>query len=339
MSSENNKKNTALSEEEYSAGKSPSEFKKPVIITGVLLAASVILLIAAFILIFNNNAAEEPASVSADMETYPSVSSIITETTTASATTSTTTVTTITTTTTTKTTTVTTTVTTKANIDASRCIGFWHKRNMGTERELTISSVNGNNIIFTLWYYRTGSIDDAIAVLDGNTAYFSTNDASGYMIFYDNEIELTITESAIPYMQPETMTFNAHHDQSYYKSSVETEPPFESYVIQVSNPNLPIYAEPSYYSSVTGYITDQSYYTIVDEEGSWGMLKSGLGWINLIDASYTFEGGIADDGREEGEEEEFLIGIYCSSCQQKFHVSSFDSVYICPFCGHDCTYE
>ncbi len=339
MSSENNKKSTALSEEEYSAGKSPSEFKKPVIITGILLAASVILLIAAFILIFNNNAAEEPASVSADMETYPAVSSIITETTTASATTSTTTVITTTTTTTTKTTTVTTTVTTKANIDASRYIGFWHKRNMGTDRELTISSVNGNKIIFTLWYYRLASIDNILAELDGNTAYFKTDDIEGYMLFCGDTIEFCITYSVVSFMPEEHLTFNARHDHSWYMDGFETKPPFESYVIQVSNPNLPIYAEPSYYSSVTGYITDQSYYTIVDEEGSWGMLKSGLGWINLIDASYTFEGGIADDGREEGEEEEFLIGIYCSSCQQKFHVSSFDSVYICPFCGHDCTYE
>lgn len=333
MTTEKNKK-------EYTGKMSSLKNNKPFIIVSILLTAAVILLAIAFCLLTDKNSESSSKTLS---ETETAVTTTVTSASlsaeSSTSATQTTTSTTVTTTATSTTTTTTTTVTTKANIDASSYIGFWHKRNIGLERELTISSVNGNNIVFTLWYYRTGSIDDAVAVLDGDTAYFSTNDASGFMTFFDERIELTLTESAIPYMPPESMTFNARHEQSYYKGSAETEPPFESYVMQVSNPNLPIYAEPSYYSSVTGYITDQSYYTIVDEEGSWGKLKSGLGWINLIDASYTFEGGIADDGREEGEEEEVLIGMYCSSCCQKFHVSSFDSVYICPFCGHDCTYE
>ena len=293
---------TENKEKEHTEKKPSLKNSRPFIIAGILMAAAVMLMIIALVLLIKNDgkSGEVLSSTAADV-TETAVSTTLTTETTISETTSSTT-TTATTTVTTTTTTVTTTVTTKANVDASSYIGFWHKRNMGLERELTISSVNGNNIIFTLWYYRTGSIDDAVAVLDGDTAYFSTNDASGFMTFCDERIEFALTECSIPYMPPETMTFNARHEQSYYKGSIETEPAFEPYVIQVANPNLPIYSSASYYSSITGYITDQSYYTIVDEDGSWGKLKSSLGWINLLDASYSFGDGIADDVREEVEE-------------------------------------
>lgn len=329
---------TENTENEHTEKKSSLKDNKPFIIVSILLAAVLVfIVIFCFLLADKNNESNSEASTETTVTTTVTSASLTTESSVSTTATQTTTSTTVTTTTTS----TTTTVTTKANINASSYIGFWHKQNMGTERELTISSVNGNNIVFTLWYYRTASIDDAIAVLDGDTAYFKTDGIKGYMVFCDGTIEFSITDSPNPLMPAENMTFNARHDHSWYRDGFETEPPFESYILHVSNPNLTIYAEPSYYSSVTGYITDQGYYTIVAEDGSWGKLKSGMGWINLIDASYTFEGGLADDGRgeDEYEEEEVLVGMYCSSCWQKFHVSSFDSVYICPFCGHDCTYE
>ena len=64
------------------------------------------------------------------------------------------TTTTATTTSTSTTTTITSTVTTTESYyeDVSSYIGFWHKESIGYDRELTISSVKRNNIIFSLWY-------------------------------------------------------------------------------------------------------------------------------------------------------------------------------------------
>lgn len=72
---------------------------------------------------------------------------------------------------------------------------------------------------------------------------------------------------------------------------------FDSYTIQVYNPCLPIYDAPSYDANIVGEITDMEEYTIVEEfieEGqpsiadTWGKLKSGVGWINLFDATIAY---------------------------------------------------
>lgn len=72
---------------------------------------------------------------------------------------------------------------------------------------------------------------------------------------------------------------------------------FDSYTIQVYNPCLPIYDAPSYNANIVGEINDMQKYTIVEEfieEGqtsiadTWGKLKSGVGWINLFDASVAY---------------------------------------------------
>ena len=142
-----------------------------------------------------------------------SVSNSISETTTESAVTESTkspTTTTATTTSTSTTTTITSTVTTTESYyeDVSSYIGFWHKESIGYDRELTISSVKRNNIIFSLWYYRTDSIEDVLATLENDTAYFDTGDVQGYLTFEDDIITVVITNSSRPYMTPELMTFD-----------------------------------------------------------------------------------------------------------------------------------
>lgn len=69
------------------------------------------------------------------------------------------------------------------------------------------------------------------------------------------------------------------------------------YSLKINNPKLDIYESPSYFSKKVGEITDKGSYTIVEvytdknsqeENSDWGKLESGLGWINLFDATDTF---------------------------------------------------
>ncbi|MDE6034674.1 MAG: hypothetical protein K2G36_02025 [Ruminococcus sp.] len=69
---------------------------------------------------------------------------------------------------------------------------------------------------------------------------------------------------------------------------------FREYLIRLANPELSIYAEPSYNSAVAGVITDRGSYTItketIDDNGNkWGYIdsESTFGWINLQDARKT----------------------------------------------------
>lgn len=56
---------------------------------------------------------------------------------------------------------------------------------------------------------------------------------------------------------------------------------FTSYKVKVTASALNIRSGPGTNHKVTGVIRDKGVYTIVDEEGTWGKLKSGEGWISL----------------------------------------------------------
>ncbi len=235
------------------------------------------------------------------------------------------------------TTTVTTEIktTTETYADVSSYIGFWHKESVGYDRELTISSVKRNTIIFSLWYYRTDSIEDVPAALENDTAYFDTGDVQGYLTFEDNIITVVITNSSRPYMTPETMTFDGRHDHSWEYEGFDTAADFEPYVIEVTNPKLSIYDSPSYNANIVGEITDKSRYTIVEEyiePGQtsigyiWGKLKSGVGWINMYDAT------IVDDSFYEEE----TPNVWCPNCGYGFFTTGVGTEgFNCPSCGHN----
>lgn len=77
-------------------------------------------------------------------------------------------------------------------------------------------------------------------------------------------------------------------------TTVQSNGAFREYLIRLANPELSIYAEPSYNSAVAGVITDRGSYTItketVDDDGNkWGYIDSEttFGWINLMDARKT----------------------------------------------------
>lgn len=76
-------------------------------------------------------------------------------------------------------------------------IGSWLMDNQ--RGELLISSVEGDNISFSLTFYRLCSVDQITAVLsDDSTASFSSSDlgASGKLIFKENEIDISFDDTA-----------------------------------------------------------------------------------------------------------------------------------------------
>lgn len=54
-----------------------------------------------------------------------------------------------------------------------------------------------------------------------------------------------------------------------------------SFLVQVTASALNIRQAPNTTSRVTGVIRDKGAYTIIEQSGSWGRLKSGAGWIHL----------------------------------------------------------
>lgn len=109
----------------------------------------------------------------------------------------------------------------------------------------------------------------------------------------------------------------------------------EPYIIQVTNPKLYIYDSPSYSANVVGEITDKSRYTIVEEyiePGQtsigyvWGKLKSGLGWINMYDATIVDDSFYIDDSPN----------VWCPECGYGFYTTGVGTEGLdCPSCGHN----
>ena len=322
---ENNQKEYNTEDIEQSQSQNKSN-KKLVIIISVI--AVVIIGILGFLFLGKKDTKDSQSDVSQAAVTTALVAESTTETSTETTTTSATTE-------TTTTVTVEITTTTETYADVSSYIGFWHKESIGYDRELTISSVKRNNIIFSLWYYRTDSIEDVPAALENDTAYFNTGDVQGYLTFEDNIITVVITNSSRVYMPTEVMTFDGRHDHSWEYEGFDTAADFEPYVIEVTNPKLSIYDSPSYSANIVGEITDKSRYTIVEEyiePGQtsigyiWGKLKSGVGWINMYDAT------IVDDSFYEEE----TPNVWCPNCGYGFFTTGVGTEgFNCPACGHN----
>lgn len=175
--------------------------------------------------------------------------------------------------------------------DFDKYIGLWQIDN-SAEQELTIHSMDSSIVAFSLWYYEIGATDVLTANISKNIASFKNNDIEGTLTFNADTITLNITMSAIPGIPSQiTETYNVHIPKS--DQSCSNPDSFEPYVLQVANPVLNIYDEPSHSANIVGTITDKSKYTITEEfyedgynsiQYTWGKLKSGSGWINLYEA-------------------------------------------------------
>lgn len=295
----------------------------------IIIIISVIIVAIIGVLVFLFLGKEDKKDSQSDVSKAEVTTALATESTTETSTETTTT------SATTKATTTEITTTTETYADVSSYIGFWHKESIGYDRELTISSVKRNTIIFSLWYYRTDSIEDVPATLENDTAYFDTGDVQGYLTFEDDIITVVITKSSRAYMPAEVMTFDGRHDHSWEYEGFDTAADFEPYIIEVTNPKLSIYDSPSYGGNVVGEITDKSRYTIVEEyiePGQtsigciWGKLKSGLGWINMYDAT------IVNDSFYEEE----TPNVWCPNCGYGFFTTGVGTEgFNCPACGHN----
>ena len=298
----------------------------------IIIIISVIAVVIIGILVFLFLAKEDTKDSQSEVSQAEVTTALVTESTTETST-ETTTTSAVTETTTTITTEITTTA--ESYADVSSYIGFWHKESVGEDRELTITSVKRNKDIFTLWYYRIDSIEDVPATLENNTAYFDTGDVQGYLTFEDDIITVVITNSSRTYMKPEVMTFDGRHDHSWEYGGFDTAADFEPYVIEVTNPKLSIYDSPSYNANIVGEITDKSRYTIVEEYCNpsdspvyftWGKLKSGLGWINIYDATML----------NDSFYEEESPNVWCPNCGYGFFTTGVGTEgFTCPSCGHN----
>ncbi|MDE6426099.1 MAG: hypothetical protein K2K89_08185 [Ruminococcus sp.] len=102
------------------------------------------------------------------------------------------------------------------------------------------------------------------------------------------------TTTIIATEPPQTTLFEEMSVENTTTVTVQGNGAFREYLIRLANPELSIYSEPSYSSSVTGIITDRGSYTItketVDDDGNkWGYVdtETAFGWINLMDARKT----------------------------------------------------
>lgn len=98
----------------------------------------------------------------------------------------------------------------------------------------------------------------------------------------------TVLQNAIDCanQHPGYVVFNSAGNQVYPEIQSQPQAPsqpqgFVPYVVEVSIPNLNIRKGPGTNYAKTGKYTGKGRFTIVEENGSWGRLKSGLGWINL----------------------------------------------------------
>ncbi len=237
---------------------------------------------------------------------------------------------------------------TLSSVNAEDYIGYWHVAD-SNDQELTMDRIDGNNVTFSLWHYPLTSLDEISANLNGNTADFSYSQddqsISGTLTFDETSITLTITESNLADLPIGTTVFDNRHDQSWENSQPESQTEsetatFSPYTIRIAASYVGIYDGPGYQSNLTGSITDQGVYTIVEEqersgEGTWGRLQSGAGWINLQEATTPTPSESSTLSETSGE----TPNVYCPNCGYGFYTTGVGiSGFECPSCHYKFNY-
>ena len=96
---------------------------------------------------------------------------------------------------------------------------------------------------------------------NGRWIHIKSGNKIGYV--YDSYVKYDSTESSKPAPTPSKPNNSS------------------SYMVKITADALNIRSGPGTNYNINGVITDQGIYTIVQESGTWGKLKSGAGWISL----------------------------------------------------------
>lgn len=147
-------------------------------------------------------------------------------------------------------------------------------------------------------------------------AQFTTSTAKEYQSMYEDVYDILDTLSSCG-------------DAEF--SVATTIKPFEPYIIKICN-YVSIYDAPDYNSDIVDEITVLTKYMIVEESIDeygyvWGKLKSGVGWINIFDATYVYEDDVHSLPQAH---------IWCPNCGYDFFTTGLGTEgFICPECGHN----
>ena len=104
--------------------------------------------------------------------------------------------------------------------DINEYIGYWGITG-SQEEELTIHSVSGDSVVFSIWYYRLASVDYVTVLIDGNKATFSNDEISGELTFGDEVITVDIFKSDVAYIPEDSQIFNDHRTGSVSGTKLE----------------------------------------------------------------------------------------------------------------------
>lgn len=143
--------------------------------------------------------------------------------------------------------------------------------------------------------------------------------------------------------EPAETTLSAATQTEPIQSTESTQSAFfEPYLftVNVDYFDLPIYNQPSFQSVIVDYVTKTGVYTIVEEQTEclsngcptvWGKLKSGIGWINLIDAVGDYLPPLnCLDCRKSHQETSVSRYGYCDPCHEINGVADYGA---CEKCG------
>lgn len=145
-------------------------------------------------------------------------------------------------------------------------LGYWNITG-NQDRELTIEKIEDQKVLFSLWYYRIGVLENITASLNGNTAEFSvdTEGIKGVLIFNTDSISVRIIESQKGYLPVEFMEFEERHLQSWADGNVS-----------VDTYTYPDNFDSEIYTSDMNYIIPDSSSRILTIEDIYGLSENQL---------------------------------------------------------------
>lgn len=100
-------------------------------------------------------------------------------------------------------------------LDVNPYLGYWYIEGTSYEQELLIHESDIGTVCFSLSYYRIADIAYMTAMLNGDTAHFTSDEVEGYLLFNEDCIVVSITKSEVPYLEPETCTYDIQYMEQH----------------------------------------------------------------------------------------------------------------------------